>query len=192
MNVHFGQPIPSWHLPQDKRDKLLAVADGLVRDSEQGVVQCKAVARCIGKLISATRAVPLAKLLFRELNWPIYEKGSPDWHGSLSLSPAAIKDLKWILRCFRPFNLRGSPILVSSMVEKVDCVLIQDAGPRAVGFAVHEPSDLAAASADHLPLGDSSMLVGWGRHATDTDLEIGRGRRAKGADSNPVLADPSC
>ena len=192
MNVHFGQPTPSWHLPQDKRDELLAVADGLVRDSEQGVVQCKAVARCIGKLISATRAVPLAKLLFRELNWAIYEKGSPDWHGSLSLSPAAIKDLKWILRCFRPFNLRGSPIWVSSMVEKVDCVLIQDAGPRAVGFAVHEPSDLAAASADHLPFGDSSMLVGWGPHATATDLEIGRGRRAKGADSNPVLADPSC
>ena len=184
MHVHFGQPTPSWHLPPNKRDELIGVADAIVRDATKGPVQCKAVARCVGKLISATRAVPLARMLFRELNWSIYAKGSPDWHGSLTLSREALDDLKWILQCFRPFNLRGSPIWVSSTIEQVDRVLIQDSGPRAVGFSVHETSALAAVSADTLPIGETKLLVGRDGRASDSSL-------APGASSKPAEAPRS-
>ena len=169
MNMHFGQPTPSWHLPDDKRTELMDVVTAILNDSAAGPVKCKLVARCIGKLISATRAVPISRLLFRELNWAIYDKGSPNWLGSLDVPPAALRDLKWILQCFQPFNTRGSPIWVASTITQVDRVLIQDAGPRAIGFAVHEVSDLTAASSDMLPIENSGLLVGRGHRVSGID-----------------------
>ena len=48
-------------------------------------------------------------------------------------------------------------------------MLIQDAGPRAIGFAVHEVSDLTAASSDMLPIENSGLLVGRGHRVSGID-----------------------
>ena len=58
-----------------------------------------------------------------------------------------MRDLIWIVECFLAWNGRSSPIWVESMVKTVDCVLVQDAGPRAVGFAVHNTKDIRAVDA---------------------------------------------
>jgi len=46
----------------------MQVATDLQQQAAVGEVPCQQAARCIGKLVSASRAVPIAKLLFRELN----------------------------------------------------------------------------------------------------------------------------
>ena len=171
MCIHFGQPTPSWHLPADKLKNLLDVVTGLLDDSESGrkEIACRTAAKCVGKMISAVRAVPLSRMLFRELNWCIYEKGAPRWGGVTRLSPTAVRDLQWMVRCFGVFNRQGSPIWVSSRIEPVDRVVVQDAGPRAVGFAVHKVENLQAVAAGHLPTEGGNQLLGWGDHVRGTE-----------------------
>ena len=79
MIIHLGRSCPSWHLPADKLQSILDVSNELVDGmSEEGQVLCKKAAKCIGKLISAARAVPIGQLLFRELNSCIYSSGLPE------------------------------------------------------------------------------------------------------------------
>jgi hypothetical protein len=167
MLMHLGRSTPTWRLPQDKLDAILTVSKELVEDSsEEGRVLCRKAAKCIGKLISAVRAVPIGKLLFRELNACIYTNGAPAWGGSTQLSAQALVDLRFMIRCLLPYNLRGSPIWVSSLVTKVDKLLVQDAGPRAVGFAVHDaPRGMRTEldSSDHLPV-TCMQETWWDRH----------------------------
>ena len=171
MIIHLGRDTPSWHVPADKLDGILQVSNELLEDmGNEGRVLCKKAAKCIGKLISASRAVPIGKLLFRELNLCIYSKGLPKWGGSTDLSRQAMADLRFIIRCLEPYNLRGCPIWVSSVVERVDMLLIQDSGPAAVGFALHDaPQGLqpVADPPDFLPVvgGDTTW---WGRHVTES------------------------
>ena len=98
---------------------------------------------------SAARAVPVSKILFREVNACIYTSKQPNWGGTIGLSEEAVRDLLWIIECFLAWNGRSSPIWVDSMVKTVDhdCVLVQDAGPRTVGFAVHNMRDIRAVDA---------------------------------------------
>ena len=156
MIIHLGRECPAWHLPANKLQAILDVSRELMSDmSEEGQVLCKKAAKCIGKLISATRAVPIGQLLFRELNACIYSNGPPSWQGHTVLSEQAIQDLRFIIKCLLPLNLRGSPIWISSLITPVDKMLIQDAGPRAVGFALHEaPAGqcIPASSVDVLPM----------------------------------------
>ena len=156
MIIHLGRDCPSWHVPLDKMQSILAVSNELVTDmSEEGQVLCKKAAKCIGKLVSASRAVPIGQLLFRELNACIYSNGAPAWSGHTLLSEQAIQDLRFIIQCLLPYNLRGSPIWIDSIVVPVDKVLVQDAGPRAVGYALHDaPTDrhVSAGSIDPLPM----------------------------------------
>jgi hypothetical protein len=174
MLIHLGRKVPSWHVPKDKLDNIRRVADELIEDmGEAGRVACTKAAKCIGKLVSASRAVPIGRLLFRELNLCIYSNGRPWWGGSTVLSAQALLDLRFIIRCLTPYNLRGSPIWVSSVVERVDVLLIQDSGPSAVGFALHEAPDglqPVAASLDGLPV-VSHDPTWWGRHVT-TSSEV--------------------
>ena len=134
-------------MPEDKLDNIRRVADELIEDmGEAGRVLCTKAAKCIGKLVSASRAVPIGRLLFRELNLCIYSNGRPWWGGSTVLSAQALLDLRFIIRCLAPYNLRGSPIWVSSVVERVDVLLIQDSGPSAVGFALQGTGRVATGS----------------------------------------------
>ena len=169
MIIHLGRSCPSWHLPADKLQSILDVSNELVDGmSEEGQVLCKKAAKCIGKLISAARAVPIGQLLFRELNSCIYSSGLPEWKGHTALSQQAIQDLRFIIQCLLPYNLRGSPIWISSMIVPVDKMLVQDAGPRAVGFALHEaPAGMSAAagSVDVLPMASLETMA-----STDPDL----------------------
>ena len=166
MIIHLGQPTPSWHLPQDKLQKLMEVVEDLLEVSEGGEkeVAARTAARCVGKMISAVRAVPLSRMLFRELNWCIYEKGAPKWGGKTRLSPAAVRDLRWMIQCFDVFNKQGSPIWVDSKIEPVDKVVVQDAGPRAIGYAVHKVEGLEAVAVDRLPVEGGNLLLGWDGH----------------------------
>ena len=172
MLIHFGQKIPSWHLPSDKLQSLMQVATDLQQQAAVGEVPCQQAARCIGKLVSASRAVPIAKLLFRELNRAIYSKGSPDWKGKVTVSTEARQDLAWILQCFSHLNQSGSPIWIESRIERVDYVLVQDAGPRAIGLALHAADELFAPAVDPLPT-DNSFLTGQGHCAKVTALGTG-------------------
>lgn len=167
MIIHLGRGTPSWHVPADKLAGIVRVSEELVEEmGEAGRVLCKKAAKCIGKLISASRAVPIGRMLFRELNLCIYSNGNPVWGGHTSLSPQALADLRFIIKCLQPYNLRGSPIWVSSYVTRVDKVLIQDSGPRAVGFALHDaPVEMRAErdSLDHLPV-VAEGTTWWDRH----------------------------
>ena len=69
MIIHLGRSVPSWHVPADKLEGIRRVSEELIEDmGTEGTVLCKKAAKCIGKLVSASRAVPIGKLLFRELN----------------------------------------------------------------------------------------------------------------------------
>lgn len=137
MLAHLASPTPSWFLPERKAKVLVALAEDLVRSHAEGKqVLCRMAAKCVGKLVSASRAVPISKILFREINACIYASKQPDWGGYIDLSDGAITDLLWIVKCFMRWNGECSPIWLQSMVETVDCALVQDAGPRAIGFSV--------------------------------------------------------
>ena len=158
MLAHLACPIPSWFLPARKAERVVELAEKLVAQHREGrQVLCKAAAKVVGKLVSAARAVPVSKILFREVNACIYTSKRPNWGGSIWLSEEAVRDLLWIIECFLAWNGRSSPIWVESMVKTVDCVLVQDAGPRAIGFAVHDMQDIRAVDA---PGGLPSVEVG--------------------------------
>ena len=169
MIVHLGRTVPSWHVPAEKLAAIETVSTELVEDmGEKGTVLCRKAAKCIGKMIAAARAVPIGKLLFRELNQCIYSNGRPEWGGSTRLSPQAMADLRFIIKCLGSYNRRGSPIWISSTVVPVDKLVIQDAGPRAVGYAVHTaPAELRAidCSLDMLPV-DTGLPTRWGGHVS--------------------------
>ena len=148
MLAHLACPTPSWFLPARKAERVVELAERLVEQHREGrQVLCKAAAKVVGKLVSAARAVPVSKILFREVNACIYESKQPNWGGSIWLSGEAVRDLLWIIECFLTWNGRASPIWVESMVRTVDCVLVQDAGPRAVGFALHDMCGIRAVDA---------------------------------------------
>ena len=192
MLVHFGQPTPRWHLPVEKEEKLRDVAQRLWEASSVSEVQCREAASCVGKLVSAVKAVPLARLLFRELNWSIYSKGVPQWGGKVRLSEEAREDLRWILHCFSSFNRQGAPIWISSTIVPVDKVMIQDAGPRAIGYALFEAPGIAAAAADSLPTENIIHSTGRALHGSDETsansgecLSLGRDDRVRQSIASP-------
>ena len=158
MLVHLASQIPTWHLPEDKLQALLKVATELQAAGQVGEVDCYLAARCVGKLVSASRAVPIAKMMFREINAAIYSKGSPVWKGKMELTAAAKADLKWILSQFAKLNELGSPIWIDSVIEKVDYALVQDAGPRAVGLALQKLDKVWTAQTGHLPSNEKGLI----------------------------------
>ena len=153
MIAHLAKPVPTWHLPARKEEALRVVAQELLHNnSEEGDVLCRKAGKYVGKLTAASRAVPVGRLLFREVNQCIYQGGSPNWAGRTRLSPQSVQDIQWIAGCFHRWNAQGSPIWVQSTIVPVDYSVIGDAGPRAVGFQVlrHE-GVLAADSISMLP-----------------------------------------
>ena len=101
----------------------MELAEKLVEKHREGrQVLCKAAAKVVGKLVSAAQAVPVSKILFREVNARIYTSKQSNWGGSIWLSKEAVRDLLWIIECFLAWNGRSSPIWVESMVKTVDCV----------------------------------------------------------------------
>jgi hypothetical protein len=148
MLAHLASPTPSWFLPARKVQALTDLAGELAKLHGEGKqVLCRMAAKCVGKLVSASRAVPVSKLLFREVNACIYASKQPVWGGSIQLSKAAVQDLLWIVRCFVQWNGQCSPIWLQSRVVPVDCTLIQDAGPRAVGFSMREVTGVSSVDA---------------------------------------------
>ena len=58
-------PSPSWFLPERKAKVLVKLAEELVERHKEGKrVLCRMAAKCVGKLVSASRAVPVSKLYF--------------------------------------------------------------------------------------------------------------------------------
>ena len=56
--------------------------------------------------------------------------------------------VKWIVSWNAySWNGKESPIWIASKVEVIDCALIQDAGPRAVGFDLRQVQGWAATDA---------------------------------------------
>ena len=164
MIAHLACPTPSWHLPPNKQEALLAVGSELIGEAEGArQVECRKAAKFVGKLVSASRSVPVSRLLFREVNACIYAGKAPNWGGSINLSNQAVEDLRWVSRCFSDWNAKGSPIWVSSTIVPVSYSIVGDAGPRAVGFQLLEhaptpvcdaisslPATLARRWADHV------------------------------------------
>ena len=148
MLAHLASPTPSWFLPARKVQALTDLAGELAKLHGEGKqVLCRMAAKCVGKLVSASRAVPVSKLLFREVNACIYASKQPVWGGSIQLSKAAVQDLLWIVKCFVQWNGQCSPIWLQSRVVPVDCTLIQDAGPRAVGFSMRGVAGVSSVDA---------------------------------------------
>ena len=166
MIAHLACPEPTWHWPAKKQAALLAVGEELIGKAEQEQeVLCRQVGKYVGKLVDASRPVPVSRLLFREVNACIYGGKKPNWGGTTKLSKAAVEDMRWIARCFGAWNAKGSPIWVQSTIVPLACSIIGDAGPRAVGFQVREhapvpvcdalsslPATLAKRWADHVML----------------------------------------
>ena len=85
MLAHLASPTPSWFLPARKVQALTDLAGELAKLHGEGKqVLCRMAAKCVGKLVSASRAVPVSKLLFREVNACIYASKQPVWGGQHS------------------------------------------------------------------------------------------------------------
>ena len=132
--AHFACPVPRWHVPADKVASIMQVAQGLLDRSHAAPL--RSVGKCVGKLVSVSRAVPASRLMSRALNAAIYSKGSPDWSSEAVLPDDALRELRFILAALAPWNRVGSPIFTKSMMVEVELDLVQDAGPIAAGFAV--------------------------------------------------------
>ena len=133
--AHLAGQVPSWHVPAEKMEALLALVEELENKAAVDVpAAVQRVAKCVGKLLSVSRAIPVAQLMSRELNRVIYSNGVPDWKGSVSLAEfeGAWADLQWMLEALGPFNQQGTPIWAPSKLVHVQ--LTQDAGPWAAGF----------------------------------------------------------
>ena len=137
--AHLAGRYPSWHVPADKIEAIMNLLNELDSKAGQGVpVEVQKVAKCVGKLLSVSRAIPAAQLMSRELNKIIYSKGVPDWMGSVSVSEfeQACADLRWMVKALEPHNQHGAPIWADSKLVQVQ--LTQDAGPWAAGFETVE------------------------------------------------------
>jgi hypothetical protein len=132
--AHFACPVPRWHVPADKVASIMQVAQGLLDRSHAAPL--RSVGKCVGKLVSVSRAVPASRLMSRALNAAIYSKGSPDWSSEAVLPDDALLELRFILTALAPWNRVGSPIFTKSMMVEVELDLVQDAGPIAAGFAI--------------------------------------------------------
>ena len=133
--AHLAGERPSWHVPQDKLESLLELVEELRSKAVEDLpVELQRVAKCVGKLLSVSRAIPAAQLMSRELNRVVYSNGSPEWKvGELASSlRSALADLMWMVEALGPFNAQGAPIWVDSQLAQVQ--LTQDAGPWAAGF----------------------------------------------------------
>ena len=186
MIAHGACPKPTWHLPFKKEESLLQVCDELLQRSEADqAVLCRSVAKYVGKLVSASRAVPVSRIMFREVNACIYGGNKPAWGGETLMSKPGIRDMRWIASCFRNWNARGAPIWVQSMLVPVERAVVVDAGPRAVGFQVREiESQQVLGDFASLP---STLLAGWSDHAIDIPVQ----QAAVSADSGEVVARQS-
>ena len=79
-------------------------------------------------------------------------------------------DLRYIVDCMQAYSDRGTPIRADSIVKPVDKLVIQDAGPQAVGFAVHNAAEAhlpALEATDFLPFGNN-VSIRWGHHASQS------------------------
>ena len=146
MIVSVGSEVPSWHMPVDKIESIVSLLKEVQHLGVEQPIQCRKVAKCIGKLLSAQRAVPVTKLLFRELNRVMYSRGTPDWEDEVHLSEEAMSDLLFLADSMVELNDEGYPIWSDSLVLPVERVIFQDSGPEAVGFTIHEVTQEASAA----------------------------------------------
>ena len=95
MLIHLRQPMLLWHLPHSKLEAMREVNGEPLGDvGNFGWVACHMVVKCISKLTSAARAVPVGWLPFRERNSAIYAKGLLVWDGYVELVACALIDLR--------------------------------------------------------------------------------------------------
>ena len=133
--AHLAGEQLSWHVPQDKLESLLELIEKLrSKAAEDLPFELQQVAKCVGKPLSVSRAIPAAQLMSCELSRVVYSNGSPEWKvGELALSlRSALAHLMWMVEALGPFNARGHQFLVDSQLAQVP--LTQDAGPWAAGF----------------------------------------------------------
>ena len=85
-----------WYVPQEKINQLKALASTVL---ERDRVSVRLAARVAGKIMSMSRAVPLAKLCLRETFQDLLEQGvygERNWEREISLSQDARDDLEFV------------------------------------------------------------------------------------------------
>jgi hypothetical protein len=131
--AHLACPRPCWLVPEEKMANIEEVAASVL---EADATTCRSVAKVAGKVSSCSMAVPIGRLMSRELVRTIYDEGKGRWAKSakFQMSVPSRQELQWIAQHLRAWNQDGHAIWRDSQVQKVTAVLTQDSGPTAAGF----------------------------------------------------------
>ena len=134
MVVHMAGAVCTFHVPQDKIDRLKV----LIADTVDGVDAwtMRKLAKVTGKCLSMSLAIPMTRLMSRSLYECMHSNNTREWDALIKSEPGAVKELKWLMEAIEPFNEKGFPIWVSEGVADFD--ITADASPVAGGFKVAE------------------------------------------------------
>lgn len=108
--------------------------------SGASLLPMRKVAKIVGRLVSMGFAIAPSRLMSRDLVRALYSNEQVDWDAWVSVDPAAVQELLWIVRHLSEWNDRGIPIWRKQQL--VDLVLTQDASPSGVGFRVESGSGM--------------------------------------------------
>ena len=97
-----------WYVPEEKIQQLIRLATPILEEKE---VTVRRIAKVVGKVISMSRALPLAKLYVREtfqefIEFGLYERGG--WLEKMRLQGEALEDLRLCIRMVR--LAQGAPM----------------------------------------------------------------------------------
>ncbi len=114
--AHTAAETPTWHVPERKIKKYRDAAADLLVDTLP--VPVRKLAKVIGQLVSIATAIPITRVISRELYQCLYRKRRVDWeHGITDLSSDAREELRFIVDNVIQLNHRGFPIFFSDAVE---------------------------------------------------------------------------
>ena len=132
MIVHLAGKVPTFHVPQDKIDKLkVLLAETL---SHLDAWTMRKLAKITGKCLSMSLAVPMTRLMSRSVYACMHSNSEKDWDALIRHDEQAVKELKWMMHTIDMFNVDGFPIWVDNDIADFD--ITADASPVAGGFIV--------------------------------------------------------
>ena len=141
-------------LPVGKMKKIRAETRCLL---EGGQVTARKLSQLLGRLQAATRAIPLAPLFYRKLQWALQrglQQSEQDYSAKLILSTEEKEELEWWLDHLSAWN--GKTI----MTDKPSLVIESDASTRGWGAVCKGARGLAAPGPQRR---DSGISTAWKR-----------------------------
>ena len=103
MIVHMAGTVPTFHVPQDKIEKL----KGLLTEtlSHLDAWTMRKLAKITGKCLSMSLDIPMTRLMSRSVYACMHSNSEKDWDALVRHDEQAIKELKWMMNTIDLFNV---------------------------------------------------------------------------------------